>query len=260
MLIFKKNFVGQWGIEPIGRLINVFKYFILFFNKYLSDINTSLITKIIDNYSLENYEYVYINEAGTLNSVTVAEVFRKALTNNTGIENIKMVSDEAQSILYRIFSPLITQKEYVYNTQITQAHLQQLLMGFDLEDKPEKEQAIYLYFLAMLFVRLSSVNALGENLESPNVLRVYALSLFNTAFIIDSNFMINVREGHLDAKKVSIDSIAKFRINVTDRLMGLNGELDCTATLYEIMDSFAKAQTDPLFSECYQQVIPVAWQ
>lgn len=119
-----------------------------------------------------------------------------------------------------------------------------------LSDTPY-HQAVLLFSLATFYTHASSSQIFGEELDSPNILRLYASGLLREAYSLAPDFFGTCQEG-----------ATLVYDEWQNKLLGSNREFTCTAVLSEKMighvdeKSLGNSTVKRIFTEIY----PIAWR
>lgn len=169
------------------------------------------------------------------------EAALKVRAYNQEEEEKKLIHLEHQQALSRMFSYFCYEKDGGY--MITAAHYRKLTKTLPVQ---EADKPAWLLGLAILFTRYSSSAIFGTELDSPEMLRRYALALLNTALTLDERLL-------------PAELVKDYR----DCLLQKNDALGCTSVLFEKMVGDIKrliSQGNASLKLMLRALVPPAWQ
>ena len=119
-----------------------------------------------------------------------------------------------------------------------------------LSDTPY-HQAVLLFSLATFYTHASSSQIFGEELDSPNILRLYASGLLREAYSLAPDFFGACQEG-------AVPVYDEWQ----NKLLGSNREFTCTAVLSEKMISHVdeKGLGNSTVKKIFTEIYPIAWR
>lgn len=165
---------------------------------------------------------------------------------------MKLTSIAEQAALAEKFSSFFIGSD---SPTITALHAEQLWGNFfkknpHIDDTAYHRSALF-FSLATFYVHASSSQLFGEELDSPQILRLYASGVLREAYSLASHFFGERQE-----------VAALIHDEWQNKLLGKNGEFTCTAVLSEKMihhldaKSIGNGTVEKIFTEIY----PVAWR
>jgi len=214
-------------------IAQAYQPFPLFYDNYQALEQRASFSKLLLTINL-NFSNPDNNENTVARDYTA--LFEDALHLKSSDEKLTGPAD--QIALAEIFSPLLDAEK-----GLSDAHYQEIGEIYQLDEMDDAAKAKMFFCLAAVFVTYSSSFFFGQEGESPNALRNYAVGLMVKAHSLDPTVFVDV-DGN--------DQYGDY----LNRLKGQQAAFTCTGLLKDIMKLHAQ---DLGFNNLMMQMKPPAW-